>query len=159
MSKVQPIPPGYHTLVPHLVVRNAKDAIDFYKKAFGAEERRRLLTPTGQILHAELQIGDARLFLAEEMPMGGCKSPQSLSGTSITLHVWSENAGATIERAVRAGATVTLPPMDAFWGDRYGRLKDPFGHEWSVGTHQRDMTSDEMAKAAQDACAKMAAKA
>jgi uncharacterized glyoxalase superfamily protein PhnB len=159
MSKVKPIPPGYHTIVPHLVVRNAKDAIDFYKKAFGAEERARMLMPTGQILHAELQIGDSRLFLAEEMPMGGCKSPQTLSGTATTLHMYVENADAAVDRAVKAGATVTLPLMDAFWGDRYGRLKDPFGHEWSVATHQRDLTPEEMAKAAQDACAKMAAKA
>src|SRR5437762_14084952 len=115
MGKVKPIPPGHHSLVPHLVVQNAAAAIDFYKKAFGAEEVVRMPAPDGQsIMHAQLKIGDSFLFLADESPMGQCnKAPQTLGGTPVTLHLWSENADATFERAVKAGATSTMPPMDA----------------------------------------------
>ena len=159
MGKVKPIPPGHHSLTPHLVVRNAAAAMDFYKKAFGAEEVLRMPGPDGKsIMHAELQIGDSRLFLVDEMPTGQCsKGPQSLGGTSVALHLWSENADATFERAVKAGATPTMPLMDAFWGDRYGRLKDPFGHEWSIATHQKDLTREEISKAGAEAFAKMGA--
>lgn len=150
MSKVQPIPAGCHTLAPHLVVRGAANAIEFYKKAFGAEELRRMPAPQGGLLmHAELKIGDSRIMLCDEFPMPGTwRSPQSLGGTTVTVHLFTADADATFERAVKAGATVKMPLTDMFWGDRYGRLADPFGHEWSIATHIKDLSADEVAAAA-----------
>lgn len=150
MSQVAPIPDGFHTLTPHLVVKNAPEAIEFYKKAFGALELFRLPTPDGDlIMHAELQIGDSRLMLCDEMPgIGGVSSPDSLEGSTITVHIWSEDADADFARALEAGAEVELPLMDAFWGDRYGKVKDPFGHHWSIATHIKDMMPAEIAQAA-----------
>ena len=151
---VKPIPEGFARLSPHIVVRDAKSAIEFYKKAFGAEEVFRMPAPDGNlIMHAELKIGDSRLMLCDEMPMGncGCRSPQSLGGTSVTLHLYAEDADAVVDRAAKAGATVIMPVMDAFWGDRYGRIADPFGHEWSIATHTKDLTEQEIKEAA-DKC-------
>ena len=152
MSSLKPIPEGAHTVSAHLVVRNGRDAIEFYKAAFGAEELGRQYLPDGQtLLHATLRFGDSIVFLCDEMPMmGHCRSPQSLGGTSITLHIWSEDVDAAVERAVKAGARISMPVMDMFWGDRYGKVTDPFGHEWSVATHVRDMSPDEIAKAADE---------
>ena len=152
-----PIPPGFHTLTPHLALRGAAEAIDFYKKAFGAEELSRMAMPDGKlILHACLKIGDSHLFLVDEMPFStSYRSPQSLSGTSVTIHIFCEDVDALFDRAVKAGAKVTMPPMDAFWGDRYGRLKDPFGHEWSIATHQKDLSPAEIEAAGKEAMAHM----
>jgi PhnB protein len=144
----QPIPAGYHTITPHLVARDAGKAIDFYKRAFGAEELGRMPSPDGRIMHAELKIGDSRLMIADEFPEHGCKGPLSLGGSAVTLHVYVENVDTFTQRAVGAGATVTMPVTDMFWGDRYGKLKDPFGHEWSVATHKEDLTPAEMQKRA-----------
>jgi PhnB protein len=156
MGQVKAIPEGYHTIIPHLVVRGAAEAIDFYKKAFGAVEVARMPTPDGKIMHAHLKIGDSHLFLVDEMPFpGGGKSPQSLGGASVALHLNVEDADAVFNRAVAAGATAKMPPADMFWGDRYGQLADPFGHEWSVATHKEDVSPEEMKKRMQAMFAQM----
>ncbi|HTD78270.1 MAG TPA: VOC family protein [Chloroflexota bacterium] len=147
---VRPIPEGYHSVTPALLVRGGAQAIDFYTRAFGARELGRMPAPDGQrIWHAELQIGDARLMLADEFPDMGGHAPESLGGTPVCLHLYVEDADATVQRAVDAGATVIQPLMDAFWGDRYGRIKDPFGHEWSVATHIEDVPEEEMRRRAE----------
>jgi uncharacterized glyoxalase superfamily protein PhnB len=152
MSSGKPIPEGAHTLTAHLVVRGARKAIEFYKEAFGATELTVMPAPDGEmIVHAALQIGDSHLMLCDEMPgMEICKAPESLGGTTFTLHIWTENADALFDRAVKAGAKATMPMMDAFWGDRYGKVLDPFGHEWSIATHQKDLTPEQMAKGAEE---------
>jgi PhnB protein len=147
---VRPIPDGYHTVTPGLTVRGAARAIEFYTRAFGARELGRMAAPDGQtIWHAELQIGDTRLMLADEFPDMGGRAPEALGGTPVSLHLYVEDADALVQRAVEAGATVTQPLMDAFWGDRYGKLRDPFGHEWSVATHIEDVDEAEMRRRAQ----------
>jgi PhnB protein len=146
-SRVRAIPEGYHTMTPHLVVRGAERAIEFYKKAFGAVERGRMAAPGGLIGHAELKIGDSILMLSDEFPqMTRWVAPDSLKGTTTALHLYVEDADAFFARAVAAGAKVSMPLMDAFWGDRYGKLTDPFGHEWSVATHMHDYTPEEVQK-------------
>ena len=145
VGNVRPVPEGYHTVTPDLVVQGAAEAIEFYKKAFGAEERGRMATPDGQsLLHAELQIGDSKVFLADQMPNIGQKSPQSLGGSPVTVHLQVEDADAVWSRAMAAGATETMPLMNAPWGDRYGQLVDPFGHRWSIGTHIEDVSPEEI---------------
>lgn len=143
---VRPIPEGYHSLTPSLVVHNAAEAIEFYKRAFGARELFRMPAPDGQhIWHAELQIGDSRLMLGDEFPdMGECRAPTSLGGTTSSLNIYVEDADAVFQRAVDAGAKVSMPLMDAFWGDRYGTVTDPFGHQWGIMTHQEDVSEEEM---------------
>ncbi|MFQ5807858.1 MAG: VOC family protein [Phycisphaerae bacterium] len=136
-EKVKPIPEGFHTLTPHIVVRDGSRAIDLYKKAFGAEEVARMPSPDGKIMHAELKIGDSIMMLCDEFPDMGVRSPQASAGSPVTLHIYTADVDAAIEKAVAAGATVTLPAQDMFWGDRYGKLKDAFGHSWSVATHKR----------------------
>jgi PhnB protein len=149
---VKAIPEGMHALTPHLVCAGAADAIEFYKKAFNAVELVRLPGPQGRLMHASLRIGDSTLMLVDEMPECGALGPKALKGSPVTIHLYVENADATVEQAVAAGAKVTMPLADMFWGDRYGQLEDPFGHRWSVGTHQRDVTPEEM----QEAMRKMA---
>ena len=150
MSDIQAIPDGHSSVVPHLVIRSAADAIEFYKVAFGAEEITRIPSPDGQsLMHAEIRIGDGHIFLADETPlMERWVSPKSLNGTTVALYLWSENVDALFERAVKAGAKVVMPLMDMFWGDRYGRVTDPFGHEWSLAQHVKDVTPEEMTQAA-----------
>ncbi len=141
----KPIPDGFTTITPHLVVRGADRAIAFYKKAFGAEELMRMPGPDGQtVMHCELKIGDSLLMICEEMEH--CKSPQALSGSPVTIHLYVPDVDRVFNQAVAAGAAVEMPVMDAFWGDRYGKMKDPFGHQWSVATHTRDLTPEEMQK-------------
>ena len=147
MSKVKAIPDGMHSLTPHLVCRGAAAAIDFYGRAFGAIERFRLPAPNGKIVHACVQIGDSQLFLVDEMPEHGAHGPQALKGTPVTIHLQVEDADAAFARAMRAGAMVTMPLADMFWGDRYGQVVDPFGHHWSIATHVRDVRPDEMVTA------------
>jgi PhnB protein len=127
---VKPVPDGYHTLTPFLTVRDAARAIEFYKNAFGAVARGVMNSPDGKVAHAELKIGDSILMLADEFPQVGAIAPQS-GGTSMGLHIYVDNVDAAFDRAVNAGAQVEMPVSDQFWGDRYGRLKDPFGHRWS----------------------------
>jgi PhnB protein len=148
MAKVKSVPDGYHTLTPYLVIRDAAKAIEFYEKAFGAKETFRMPGPGGKIMHAELQIGDSMLMLAEEMPEYGAKSPQALGGSPVNVFLYVEDADKVFNQAVAAGATVTMPLADQFWGDRYGKLADPFGHQWSVATHKEDVAPEEMAKRA-----------
>lgn len=143
-------PNGMHTVTPHLVCAGAADAIEFYKKAFGAVELMRLAAPHGKILHACIKIGDSSVMLVDEMEeCQGSQSPKALKGTPVTLHLYVENADSFIEKAVAAGATMVLPPEDMFWGDRYGIVEDPFGHHWSIAHHQRDLTQEEIQQAAE----------
>ena len=154
MSPVQPVPPGTHTITPHLVVKGAAQAIDFYKQAFGAAEKARMPGPGGMIMHAEIKIGDSWIFLADEMPGMGNKSPQTLGGSAVTLHISAADCDAMFRQAVAAGATVRMPLMDMFWGDRYGQVADPFGHVWAISTHKEDLTHEqviERGKAAMEA--------
>lgn len=141
---VKPIPEGFHTITAHLVCRNAQQAIEFYKKAFGAEEVMLMRGPGGQgVMHCELKIGDSIIFLCDEFPEMGARSPQALNGTPVTIHLYVRDADATFKRAADAGATVAMPVQDQFWGDRYGKLVDPFGHHWSVAQHIEDVSPEE----------------
>jgi uncharacterized glyoxalase superfamily protein PhnB len=144
-QRVKTIPEGFHTVTPHLTVRGAGQAIEFYKRAFGAQDVMRLPGPDGKrIMHAELRIGDSVIFLNDEYPETGCRSPQSLGGIAGSLHLYVEDVDASFRRAVEAGAKVRTPVADMFWGDRYGKVVDPFGHEWGIGTHKEDLTPDEI---------------
>src|SRR5262245_34330183 len=142
----KPIPTGYHAITPHLVIKGADGAIEFYKRAFGAEELVRMPMPgaDGQMRlgHGELQIGDSKLFLADEYPEHGITGPSGAS--PVTIHLYVDDVDTVFNRAVEAGATATLPPADMFWGDRYGKLVDPFGHHWSLATHIEDPTPEQM---------------
>lgn len=143
----QPIPPGHENLIPHLVCERCAEAIEFYKRAFGAEEVHRVPSPDGRIMHAAIRIGGSLVFLADDFPEyceGKSESPLALKGTPVTLHHFVENCDAAIECAVKAGATVVMPAEDMFWGDRYGVVADPFGHKWSFATHLKDLTPEEI---------------
>jgi len=144
------IPEGYHTATPHLIVRNAAQAIEFYKKAFGAKEVMRMATPDGKVGHAELKIGDSVIFLADESPQMATKSPQTLGGCTGGVMLYVDDVDTTYQRALDAGGKSFMPVADMFWGDRYGSLVDPFGHAWSVATHKEDVAPGEMEKRAQD---------
>ena len=141
---VKKIPDGMTAVTPHLVVAGAAQAIDWYKKAFGATEERRMPGPDGRLMHASIRIGGAAIFLVDEMKEWGALGPKSLKGSPVTIHLMVENVDAVFDRAVKAGATVTMPVADQFWGDRYGCLEDPYGHKWSVATHVRDVSAEEM---------------
>jgi PhnB protein len=152
-NRVKPIPSGMHTLTPHIVVKGASKAIEFYKKAFGAEEIGRLSAPDGKsVMHADLKIGDSHLFVVDEFPEMDSRGPQSFGGTPVTIHMYVEDVDAAFGKAVAAGAKVRMPLADMFWGDRYGILNDPFGHSWSLATHKEELTPDEIRKRAQGAC-------
>ncbi len=147
MPQVKPIPDDMHTITPHLVCAGAADAIEFYKKAFNATETGRLAGPQGKLMHAMVRIGDSALMLADEFPDWGSFGPKSLKGSPVTIHLYVEDVDAFVKRAVAAGAKVTMPLEDMFWGDRYCKLENPFGHHWSVATHLRDVSPDEMRQA------------
>ena len=149
-----PIPAGMHTVTPHLICAGAADAIDFYKRAFGAVELSRLPGANGRLMHASVRIGDSVVMLVDEMPEWGALGPKALKGTPVTIHLYVEDVDVFAAQAAAAGAKVTMPVADMFWGDRYGQLEDPFGHRWSVATHVRDVTPAEM----QGAMQKMAAR-
>ncbi len=149
MNEVQPIPAGMHTVTPHLVCAGAAKAIDFYVEAFGAVEGGRLPGPDGRLMHAHLRIGDSAVMLVDEMPEWGALGPLALKGSPVTIHLYVEDADAAFARAVAAGAEATMPPADMFWGDRYAQVRDPFGHKWSIATHQRDVSPGEMQQAMQ----------
>jgi len=147
-TKVKPIPDGFHTLTPHLTVKNADRALDFYKKAFGAEVLNVSHIPDGRVMHATVRIGDSMLMLNDEFPeMGGSHATDS---SNITIHAYFENVDDIFKKALAAGATQKMPLADQFWGDRYGQVTDPFGIRWSLGTHIRDVTPDEMKKVMED---------
>ncbi|MBI5118969.1 VOC family protein [Candidatus Poribacteria bacterium] len=159
MSKVKPIPVGYHTITPFLVVKDVGRAIEFYKRAFGAEEIMRMNAPDGQsVMHAELKMADSRFFLGCECPEGMSHSPQSLGGTAVSLYLYVEDVDTAFDRAVKAGAEVRMPITDMFWGDRYGKVADPFGHEWDLATHKEDLTPEQIRERAEEFFAQMAKK-
>jgi PhnB protein len=147
-AKVKPVPEGYPTLTPYLIIRNAAAAIEFYQVAFGATERMRMSGPGGAIGHAELLIGDGLLMLADEMPAMGHSSPQAIGGTPVSLLLYVGDVDAVVERAVAAGATLSRPIADQFYGDRSGTIIDPFGHVWTIATHVEDVPPDEMQRRA-----------
>jgi uncharacterized glyoxalase superfamily protein PhnB len=143
-EQVRAIPEGFHTVTPHLVCAGAAEAIEFYKKAFDAVEMGRMPGPGGKIMHAQLRIGDSPIMLADDFPDFGSKGPLALKGTPVVIHLYVADADATFAQAVAAGAKPVMPLADMFWGDRYGQLDDPFGHRWSIATHKRDMTPEQM---------------
>jgi PhnB protein len=154
---VKAIPEGYHSITPYLVVNDAAAAIDFYKRAFEARETYRLHGPDGKsIINAELKIGDSIVLLSDEFPQGGCRSPKSIGGSAVTLHIYTEDVDKVFNQAISAGATIVMPITDMFWGDRYGELKDPFGHIWSMATHKQDLSQEEIQKAGEAAFKEMA---
>jgi PhnB protein len=148
---VKPIPEGYHSVTPYLIISGASDAIEFYKKAFGAAELFRFPAPDGKIGHAEIKIGDSPIMLADEYPAMGYKGPQSLGGSPITLMIYVEDVDNVFNRAVDAGATVKEAVQDKFYGDRTGTLTDPFGHVWHISTHQEDVSMEELERRAKTA--------
>lgn len=151
MSKVKPVPDGYGTVTPTLTVQGAAQAIEFYKKAFDAQEIFRFPSPDGKtIMHAEIKIGNSIVMLNDEFPQMNCRSPQSIGGTGSSIFLYVNDADATFNNAVSAGAKSLVPLMDAFWGDRFGSVQDPYGHVWSIATHKKDMTHEEI-KAGQEA--------
>lgn len=138
------IPDGMHTLTPHIVCEGASDAIAFYRKAFNAEELARLPAPGGKVMHAAIRIGDSVVMLMDDFPEWGSLGPKALKGSPVTLHLYVQDVDAAIKQAVAAGAQVTMPAADMFWGDRYGQVVDPFGHRWSIATHKEDLTPEEI---------------
>jgi PhnB protein len=143
---VKPIPDGYHTVTPYLIVKDAARALDFYRKAFGARELMRFPGPGGKVLHAEIKIGDSPIMLADECPEMSARSPQALGGTPVGIALYVEDVDAVFNRAVAAGAKVLKPVQDQFYGDRSGTVTDPFGHQWTVATHKEDVSFEEMQK-------------
>ena len=141
---VKPIPDGYHTVTPYLIIQGAAGAIEFYKKAFGAKELMRIPGPGGKVGHAEIQIGDSRIMLADEHPEMGAKAPGSFGGSPVGLMLYVEDVDARFNRAVAAGAKVHRPLADQFYGDRSGTVTDPFGHQWTIGTHKEDVSPEEL---------------
>jgi PhnB protein len=144
MSAVKPIPDGYNSVIPYLHVKGAAQALEFYKSAFGAKEVLRMPGPGGQVMHAELKIGDSMIMLSDEHPQMGALGPQSVGGTPVTLHLYVENVDAVVRKAVAAGATLDQPVKDQFYGDRSGSLTDPFGHKWHVATHVEDVSPEDL---------------
>lgn len=158
-QQTQSVPQGFHTLTPHLVVRDADQAIDFYKRAFGAELVGGVARmPNGKVMHAMLRIGDSNLMLNDEMPEFGALSPASGGSSSVTIHIYSPDVDKAFERATSAGAQVKMPLADQFWGDRYGVVTDPSGHKWSIATHVKDLSPEQMKAAMDEAMAKMPAR-
>ena len=149
-KNAQPIPKGYHTVTPSLVVAGAVRAIDFYKKAFGAEEIMRFPAPDGKIMHAELRIGDSVVMLSDEMPDHGTRGPNGIGGTAVAFFIYGDNVDAAWKRAVDAGGKAVMPLADQFWGDRCGCIEDPFGHRWWLSQHTQDLTPEEIRKAADE---------
>jgi PhnB protein len=158
MSSAKPIPDGFHTVTPYIVVRDVAKAIAFYQTAFGAEEVCKHYMPDGKtIMHAEIKIGDSHIMMSEESPQWKSVSPLILGNTPVGLHLYVKDVDAAFNQAVKAGATPMMPPMDMFWGDRFGKLSDPFGHHWSMATHLKDMTEAEVAEAGKEFFSKMPA--
>ena len=152
MTKPAPIPPGMHSITPHLVCAGAADAIEFYKKAFNAQEYGRVPGPDGKLMHALINIGDSMVMLVDEYPEYGSLGPNARNGTSVTLHMYVEDADKQFQQALDAGCTVRMPLDDMFWGDRYGIVQDPFGHLWSIATHTRDVSPEEIMAGAAKGC-------
>ena len=145
---VKPIPEGMHSLTPYLTVKDAPGAIEFYKKAFGAVELQRIPGPDGRLLHASVKIGDSVMMMSEEFPEFGSHGPLSLGGSPVTIHLYTEDVDTAWTKAVEAGCEIIMPLDDTFWGDRFGCLRDPFGHVWSLASRIRDLTAEEVTEAA-----------
>ena len=143
-GKVKPIPKGYHTATPYLIVKEAVNALNFYKRAFDAEELMRVADPSGKVGHAEIKIGNSPIMLADEFPEMGYRGPQSLGGSPVSILLYVEDVDAQFNRAVAAGAKVLKPVADQFYGDRSGTLEDPFGHVWTIATHKENLTFEEI---------------
>lgn len=143
-ANIKPIPDGYHSLTPYLVVQDAARALEFYKNAFAASELSRLNTPDGNVAHAEFKIGDSIFMLADENPHCTDHSPKTLGGTPVKLYLYVEDVDTVFAAAIKAGATQTMPPTNQFWGDRMGAVSDPFGHQWLIATHIEDVDPSEM---------------
>ena len=154
-SQIKEIPKGFHSVTPYLTVTDSARAIDFYKRAFGAEELYRVDGPDGKVAHAEIRIGDSIIMLSDEMP-GWSRSPQSLGGTPVNIFLYVKDVDGVFNRAVAAGAKVAMPVSDMFWRDRYGQVTDPFGHSWSLATHKEDVPLEELRERTKAAMAKMA---
>ena len=152
---VKPIPEGYQTITPYLAVDDATGAIEFYKRAFGAKERARMEAPGGKIGHAELEIGDSLIMLSDALPGSATKSPSELGGTSVSVVLYVDDVDAVVKRAIDAGGEVAMEVADQFWGDRFGSVRDPYGHVWGVATHVEDVPPEEMAERAKAAMAAM----
>jgi PhnB protein len=150
---VKPIPDGYTTPIAYLAVDDAEEAIEYYKKAFGAKERVRMPMPDGKIGHAELEIGQSIIMLSDPVPQASTRSPKELGGTSASIFLFAEDVDAVVKQAVDAGATLTMEVADQFWGDRFGTITDPFGHVWGISTHVEDVPPEEMAERAKAALA------
>jgi PhnB protein len=157
MSKVKAIPEGMHSVTPHLVCAGAAEAIDFYKKAFGATEVARLPGPDGKLMHGAVRIEGSVVMLVDENPQWGALGPKALKGSPVTIHVYVTDVDAFVAKAVKAGAKVVMPIDDMFWGDRYGIIEDPFGHHWSVATHIRDVKPEDLSEAMRKAAPPKAA--
>jgi PhnB protein len=154
MAQVKPVPEGYHTVIPYIVVEGGNAAIEFYKRAFGAAERFRMGGPDGKVSHAEIEIGDSVVMLSDQFPERGVKAPaKGDAGSAFGIFLYVPDVDSVFKKAVEAGATVTMPLENQFWGDRYGKLRDPFGHNWQLATHVEDVSPEEMAKRAQAAMA------
>ena len=154
---VKPIPEGYHSVTPYLAVEDASKAIEFYKEAFGAEELMRMPGPDGKIAHATIQIGDSKVMLSDPFDQSTVRPPAERGGPTGSIFLYVEDVDATFEQATDAGAEVTMPLDDMFWGDRFGSITDPFGHVWSLATHKEDLTEEEMAERGKAAMAEMGA--
>ena len=152
---VNPIPEGYHSLQIYLAVEDAAKAIDFYKEAFGADEQMRMPGPDGKVAHAELLIGDSRLMLSDPFEHSNVRPPSERGGPTASVFMYVDDVDATFEQATEAGATVTSPLEDMFWGDRFGTVTDPFGHVWSMATHKEDLTEEQVAERSKAAMAEM----
>jgi len=153
-AKVAPIPSGFHAVTPYLTLDDCARAIDFYKKAFGAQEIMRMNGPAGKIGHAEIKIGDSIIMLADEMPGSGGRAPKSVGGTTAGIFLYVKDIDTSFKQATDAGAKADMPPTDMFWGDRFGRLSDPFGHSWAMATHKEDVAPQEMQARMQQEAAK-----
>ena len=151
----KPIPEGYHTITPYLAVEDAAAAIEFYKRAFGATERSRMPGPNGKIAHAEIEIGDSLIMTSDQFPQSSVKPPKEIGGATVSIFLYVEDVDSVVQDAVDAGATITMPVEDMFWGDRFGQVSDPFGHIWQVATHVEDVSPEDMEKRAQEAMASM----
>ena len=151
----KPIPEGHHTISPSLTIDGAAAAIEFYKRAFGATERMRMAMPDGKIAHAELAIGDSVVMLNDSLPQTHVQSPKHLGGTTTSVFLYVEDVDSVVQDAIDAGATVTMPVADQFWGDRFGAVSDPFGHHWAIATHVQDLTPEEIAERGREAMASM----
>ena len=155
-GQVKPLREGSHSITPHLIVNDGKQAVAFYQNAFGATVLGAHYTPEGRLMHAELKIGDSMVMVADEFPGMSEPSPKSLGGTTVVINLYSDNIDALFDKAVKAGAMVTMPLANQFWGDRYGQVKDPFGHKWALGQHIEDVSPEEMERRSKEVFAQMA---